>query len=101
MAVAYREADAERTRDLAREVTRERIAWIAGEIGRFDALIGDWSTRVPDGTPAPPQAFALMVKKEELEAELRALAGALEPVASIGPSLFRTFLNWLTGRRAT
>lgn len=113
--VTYRKPDAQRTAEQIHEWTREatrqrgeRIAWLVVEIGRLDGLIGEWSSRVPDGTPAPPQALALMVEKENLEAELRSLAGApsyavrtageVQPVVPAGASLPRRLLSWLTGR---
>ena len=85
---------------MAYEATRERVAWVLREIERLEGLIGDWSTRVPDGTPAPPQALALMVEKEKLATELHTIAGLLEPVAPRGPSLLRKLLDRLAGRRA-
>jgi hypothetical protein len=98
--VAYREPDGERTREVSLEMQRERAFWLIGEIGRLDGLIGEWSMRVPDGTPAPPEALALMAEKERLETEFRALASALEPAAAPGPSVVRTLLRRLIGRRA-
>jgi hypothetical protein len=115
--VVYRKPDAERTHEerhrtheARRRSTRERVAWLAIEIGRIDALLGEWSTAVPDGAPAPPEAVDLMLDKEALETELRALAsaadqtGPLEPVEPLGPpgpspSLGRAVVRWLGGRR--
>jgi hypothetical protein len=112
--VVYRKPDAERTHEERHRTheerrgwTRERVAWLAREIGRIDALIGEWSSGVPDGAPAPPEAVSLMLDKEALATELRALACAEDPSGTAGllgppgpsPSLVRAVVRWLGGRR--
>ena len=68
--MSYREPAPDRVAAAA----RERIAWIASEISRLDAEIGSWARLVPDGTPAPAPAIALMVERERLYDELHLLA---------------------------
>lgn len=82
----YRSPDRDRTTEALREDdarrvmwVRERIGWVAGEIGRLDRLIGEASTRIPSGRRAPPEVVALMAEKESRQSDLHALAWMVGP----------------------
>jgi hypothetical protein len=64
--------------DCVAEAAAQRIREIIAEINAVDAAIGEWSCRVPDGTEAPPEAAALLTRREALTIELREAATAYE-----------------------
>ena len=82
--MTYRSPSPERSA----EAIGERIAGIASEIDELDKALGAWSVHVDDGASAPPEALAIMARKGQLLAELRALTEVAEEKRK-GPGLLR------------